>query len=45
MVMLWWYIDAISDDGTEGLTIITFVGSVFSPYYRSRAPQSAGRSR
>ena len=30
----WWYIDAISDDGTEGLTIITFIGSVFSPYYR-----------
>lgn len=30
----WWYIDAMSDDGTEGLTIIAFVGSVFSPYYR-----------
>jgi carotenoid 1,2-hydratase len=30
---LWWYIDALSDDGTCGLTIIAFVGSVFSPYY------------
>ncbi|KIZ41706.1 MULTISPECIES: carotenoid 1,2-hydratase [Rhodopseudomonas] len=29
----WWYIDALSDDGREGLTIIAFVGSVFSPYY------------
>ncbi len=30
---LWWYIDALSDDGAFGLTIIAFVGSVFSPYY------------
>ncbi len=30
---LWWYVDAISDDGQYGLTIIAFVGSVFSPYY------------
>jgi carotenoid 1,2-hydratase len=30
---LWWYIDALSDDGTLGLTMIAFVGSVFSPYY------------
>ncbi len=29
----WWYIDALSDDGRHGLTIIGFVGSVFSPYY------------
>jgi len=29
----WWYIDAISDDGRFGFTIIGFVGSVFSPYY------------
>ena len=28
-----WYIDAISDDGNHGLTLIAFVGSVFSPYY------------
>ncbi|MFN6935773.1 MAG: hydratase, partial [Tsuneonella sp.] len=30
----WWYVDAISDDGRYGLTIIAFIGSVFSPYYR-----------
>jgi carotenoid 1,2-hydratase len=29
----WWYIDAISDDGRFGFTVIGFVGSVFSPYY------------
>lgn len=29
----WWYIDAISRDGAYGLTIIAFIGSVFSPYY------------
>lgn len=29
----WWYLDALSDDGQHGLTIIAFVGSVFSPYY------------
>ncbi len=30
---IWWYIDALSDDGTHGLTLIAFIGSVFSPYY------------
>lgn len=29
----WWYIDALSDDGANGLTLIAFIGSVFSPYY------------
>ncbi|MFN0025275.1 MAG: hypothetical protein ACKVS5_15395 [Parvularculaceae bacterium] len=29
----WWYIDALSPDGDAGLTIIAFIGSVFSPYY------------
>jgi carotenoid 1,2-hydratase len=29
----WWYIDALSEDKQHGLTIIAFVGSVFSPYY------------
>ena len=33
----WWYVDALSDDGRHGLTIIAFVGSVFSPYYALRA--------
>ncbi len=30
---LWWYLDGESDDGRYGLTVIAFVGSVFSPYY------------
>jgi carotenoid 1,2-hydratase len=30
----WWYLDAISDDGVHALTIIAFIGSVFSPYYK-----------
>jgi carotenoid 1,2-hydratase len=30
----WWYVDALSDDGQHGLSIISFVGSVFSPYYK-----------
>ena len=30
----WWYVDALSDDGRHGLTIIAFLGSVFSPYYK-----------
>ena len=29
----WWYVDALSDDGEHGITIIAFIGSVFSPYY------------
>ncbi len=29
----WWYVDALSDDGHHGLTLIAFIGSVFSPYY------------
>lgn len=37
----WWYIDALSDDGQNGLTIIGFVGSVFSPYYRRARLHSA----
>ena len=38
---VWWYVDALSDDGQHGLTIIAFIGSVFSPYYawaRRRGP-------
>lgn len=29
----WWYFDGISDDQKYGITIIGFLGSVFSPYY------------
>ncbi len=41
---MWWYVDALSDDGAHGLTIIAFIGSVFSPYYawaRARTPGGA----
>ena len=31
----WWYLDGLSTDGQRGLTVIAFVGSVFSPYYAS----------
>jgi len=31
---VWWYVDALSDDERHGLSIISFVGSVFSPYYK-----------
>jgi carotenoid 1,2-hydratase len=37
----WWYLDGISDDGQHGITLIAFIGSVFSPYYawaRRRGP-------
>ncbi|MCQ8277500.1 carotenoid 1,2-hydratase [Acetobacteraceae bacterium KSS8] len=29
----WWYVDALSDDGCYGITVIAFLGSVFSPFY------------
>jgi len=29
----WWYVDALSDDGRHGLTVIAFIGNVFSPWY------------
>ncbi len=29
----WWYVDALSDDGAQAITLIAFIGSVFSPYY------------
>ena len=38
---VWWYVDALSDDGQYGITLIAFIGSVFSPYYalaRRRGP-------
>jgi carotenoid 1,2-hydratase len=38
---VWWYVDALSDDGLHGLTIIAFIGSVFSPYY-ARARRHGG---
>ena len=29
----WWYVDAFNAEKTAGMTLIAFVGSVFSPYY------------
>lgn len=40
----WWYLDAVADDGAHGLTVIFFIGSVFSPFYaraRRRGPAPA----
>ena len=37
----WWYVDALSDCGRHGLTIIAMLGCVFSPWYaaaRRRGP-------
>ncbi len=38
----WWYVDALSEDGTHGLTIIAFIGSVFSPFYAWSRRRGAG---
>ncbi len=38
----WWYIDALSDDGQHGLSIIAMIGSVFSPYYARARRKGAG---
>jgi carotenoid 1,2-hydratase len=40
----WWYLDALSDDGRSGITVIAFIGSVFSPYY-AWARHRAARTR
>lgn len=41
----WWYLDALSDDGAHALTLIAFVGSVFSPYYaHARRARAAHRA-
>ena len=41
---VWWYVDALSDDGQHGLTLIAFIGSVFSPFYAWSRRRGAGRS-
>ena len=38
----WWYVDGISDDGKDGIVIIAFIGSVFSPYYFRAKNQGNG---
>lgn len=39
----WWYLDALSDDGRCGLTLIAFIGSVFSPYYAAARRRAESR--
>jgi carotenoid 1,2-hydratase len=29
----WWYVDGLSEDGSRGVSVIAFIGSVFSPWY------------
>jgi len=29
----WWYVDGVSDCGTRAVSVIGFIGSVFSPWY------------
>ena len=29
----WWYVDGFSDCGAHGVTLIFFIGTVFSPFY------------
>ena len=29
----WWYVDGVSDDGQSAVSVIAFIGSVFSPWY------------
>jgi len=38
----WWYVDALSDDGLHGLTLIIMIGSVFSPYYAQARRRGRG---
>jgi len=30
---VWWYLDGVSEDRRQAITVIVFIGSVFSPYY------------
>lgn len=30
----WWYVDGLSDCGTRAVSVIGFIGSVFSPWYK-----------
>ena len=42
----WWYVDAISEDQSYSLTMIIFVGHVFSPhYFRARQTETEPKLR
>jgi len=30
----WWYVDGVSEDGRRAVSVIGFIGSVFSPWYK-----------
>ncbi|MBM4213602.1 MAG: carotenoid 1,2-hydratase [Gammaproteobacteria bacterium] len=38
----WWYVDALSDCGRHGLTMIAMLGCVFSPWYAAARRRGAG---
>lgn len=38
----WWYFDAATDDGAQVITVIAFVGSVFSPNYARALRHGSG---
>lgn len=38
----WWYLDAVSDDDKHAITVIIFIGSVFSPYYARARKRGTG---
>lgn len=38
----WWYLDAVSDDNQHAITVIVFIGSVFSPYYARARKRGKG---
>ncbi|NCW21986.1 MAG: hypothetical protein EBV76_09505, partial [Gammaproteobacteria bacterium] len=38
----WWYVDALSDCGRHGLTLIAMLGCVFSPWYAAARRRGAG---
>jgi len=40
----WWYVDGISDDGQQGVVVIAFIGSVFSPYYFRARSRGRGQA-
>ena len=40
----WWYVDGFSDCGQFGITLIAFIGSVFSPYYYRARHRGRGQA-
>ncbi|MDE2564138.1 MAG: hypothetical protein KGL50_00005, partial [Burkholderiales bacterium] len=40
----WWYLDAMSDCGEHALSVIAFVGSVFSPFYAGARRRGSGQA-